>query len=94
VHEPLRGPDRIRFRCAPVNDRVVHILCYPDRHHGSLVDLIQRAMQATVLDEDVGVADLDRKVVHDSADLLEDRVHRLLPLVAVLDPQGTGALVP
>jgi len=72
----------------------VHILCYPDRHHGSLVDLIQRAMQAIVLDEDVGVADLDRKVAHDSADLLEDRVHRLLPLVAVLDPQGTGALVP
>ena len=34
------------------------------------------------------------KVVHDLADLLEDRVHRMRPLVAVLDAQNAGALVP
>src|SRR3954452_3791825 len=94
VHEPLHGPHRIWLRRAPLNDGVVHILCYADRHHSGLVDLVQRAIEAIVLDEDIGIADLDRKVVHDAADLLEYRVHRLLTLVAVLDAQDASALVP
>jgi len=93
VQQPLYRREGISLRRAPFHYGVVQIFRYADRQQSSLADMVQRAIQTIVFDEEVGVADLDRKVVHDLADLLEDRVHRMCPLVAVLDAQNAGALV-
>ena len=79
---------------APVDDVVTHVLRDANRHQDGLVDTLQRLIQTVVLDDLVGIGQLDREVVHDLADLLEDRQHRLLPLVAVLAVQDARSPVP
>ncbi len=45
------GRDGIGLRFAPFDDGVVHILRDPNRHQGGLVDPVQRAVQAVVLND-------------------------------------------
>src|ERR1700731_490385 len=59
LHQVLNGRDGIGLRCVPLNEGNVHILSYTNRHEDGLVDAIQRLMQAVVLNEQVGIGELD-----------------------------------
>ena len=61
VQQPLYRREGISLRRAPFHYGVVQIFRYADRQQSSLADMVQRAIQTIVFDEEVGVADLDRK---------------------------------
>ncbi|HXR42278.1 MAG TPA: hypothetical protein VN738_07710, partial [Acidothermaceae bacterium] len=94
MHLKRNGCNGIDLRRMPVDNGNMHLFGDSDRHQRSLVHAFQRGMQTVVIDEQVGIGEFDREVVHGLTDLLENRAHCLLALVAILNGQDVGALVP